>query len=247
MLVLIVEDDERVGQFLYRGLREEGYKVDLCETAADAEAQGLAQPYDVVLLDWMLPDADGLTVLRHWREGGMSAPVIMLTARTGVDATVLALDSGADDYIEKPFSFEELLARLRAQTRRAHTTGSAPHLVQVGSARVDLRSRAVSRGGEDFELTGREFELLDHFLKHRGETLGRARILDRVWGMSHDPTTNVVDVYVRYLRNKLDPDDLADNAESVIQTVRGRGYRLRPQNELDEQGELDEPQEHDDE
>lgn len=232
MLVLVVEDDPRVGQFLYRGLREEGHQVDLCETAEAAQDQGLAQPYDVILLDWMLPDADGLTVLRRWREAGMSSPVIMLTARTGVDATVLALDSGADDYIEKPFSFEELLARLRAQTRRTQGSGSSPHTVQVGEASVDLRSRSVSRGGEEFELTGREFALLDHFLKHRGELLGRGRILDRVWGLSHDPTTNVVDVYVRYLRNKLDADDLPDNDTSVIETVRGRGYRLRAQQEV---------------
>ncbi len=223
MLVLIVEDDDRVAQFLHRGLREEGHTVDRCATGEDALRQGPSQPYDIVLLDWSLPDTDGITVLRRWREAGMTAPVIMLTARSGVDATVLALDAGADDYIEKPFSFEELLARMRAHARRNEQTGES-NAVHVGNATVDLRKRVVLRDGLEHELTSREFDLLDLFLKHRGEVLSRSAILDRVWGMSHDPTTNVVDVYVRYLRSKLDSEQ---SEGSVIETVRGRGYRLR--------------------
>ena len=232
MLILAVEDDERTASFLTRGLREEGHQVDLCETGRDAVEQGKSQPYDVVLLDWMLPDLDGLTVLRRWRQAGVTAPVIMLTARDGVDATVLALDAGADDYVEKPFSFEELLARIRAQSRRAPREGARAQSVEVGEARVDLKSRRVESAGETHELTGREFELLDFLLQNRGEVLGRGRILDRVWEMSHDPTTNSVDVYVRHLRSKLDPPDLPSTDDSVIETVRGRGYRLRPQSEL---------------
>ncbi|MGM0557100.1 MAG: response regulator transcription factor [Myxococcota bacterium] len=226
MLILVVEDEASVSQFLTRGLREEGHTVDLAETGEDAIRQGVAQPYDVVLLDWMLPDLDGLTVLRRWRDRGMDSPVIMLTARTGVEATVLALDEGADDYIEKPFSFEELLARVRAHARRAESSGSGSRLAQIGTASVDLREREVRRGEQAYELTNREFRLLDFFLKHRGEVLSRSRILDRVWDAAHDPMTNVVDVYVRYLRDKLDPSDTGP-ADSVIETVRGAGYRLR--------------------
>ncbi len=221
MLVLIVEDDDRVAQFLHRGLHEEGHTVDRCATGAEALSQGPGQPYDVVLLDWALPDMDGVSVLRRWRAAGMTAPVIMLTARSGVDATVLALDAGADDYIQKPFSFEELLARMRAHARRGEMSGEATSVI-IGPSTVDLRRRVVSRDGVERELTAREFDLLDLFLKHRGEVLGRSTILDRVWGMSHDPSTNVVDVYVRYLRTKLDGE-----GPSVIETVRGRGYRLR--------------------
>ena len=237
MLILGVEDDTRVGQFVRRGLREEGHEVDLCEKGGDAVEQGTTQTYDVLLLDWTLPDIDGLSVLRRWRESGVTAPVIMLTARKGVDSTVLALDTGADDYIEKPFSFEELLARIRAQTRRTGGADAEAQAVDVGPASVDLRARIVENGAETHELTGREFALLDFFLHHRGEVVGRGRILDRVWGMSHDPTTNVVDVYVRHLRSKLDPPDLEGTDGSIIETVRGEGYRLRPQSELEGEDE----------
>lgn len=229
---MVVEDDMRVAQFVRRGLREEGHEADICEEGEQAVRQGTRQPYDVYLLDWMLPDIDGLTVLRRWREAGVTAPVIMLTARTGVDSTVLALDSGADDYVEKPFSFEELLARIRAQTRRKGGAEAEAQSIEVGSAVVNLRARVIENGPEPEELTSREFELLDYLLEHRGEVLSRGRILDRVWEMAHDPTTNVVDVYVQHLRDKLDsPEDEAPE-ESVIETVRGEGYRLRPQSEL---------------
>ena len=227
MLVLIVEDDDRVAQFLHRGLHEEGHTVDRCATGEEALRQGTRQPYDVILLDWGLPDMDGVSVLRSWRDAGVTASVIMLTARSGVDATVLALDAGADDYIEKPFSFDELLARMRAHARRNEFTGETG--LQVGPSRIDLRQRRVVREDAEYELTSREFELLDLFLKNRGEVLSRSAILDRVWGMSHDPTTNVVDVYVRHLRTKLDADE-ADS--SVIETARGSGYRLKNEDEL---------------
>lgn len=236
MLILIVEDDARVADFLRRGLKEEGYEVDVCQRGDQAHDQGLAQPYDLILLDWGLPGTDGLTVLRQWRQAGMVAPVLMLTARGGIDPTVLALDAGADDYIEKPFSFEELLARIRAHFRRAQTQGIASVNVTIGQATIDLRRRTILRDGTTQELSSREFELLDFLLKHRGETVSRTRILDRVWGLSHDPTTNVVDVYIRYLRAKLDPPDTDASPNSpqtsVIETVRGRGYRLRPDDEL---------------
>lgn len=222
MLIFVVEDDERVSQFLARGLGEEGYQVDICNRGDLALEQGLAQPYDVVLLDWNLPGMDGLNLVRRWRQAGMRAPIVMLTARTGVDPVVLALDAGADDYIEKPFRFEELLARVRAHHRRS--SGSIEGSVEVGSARIDLKRRSVEREGQSFELSGREYALFELLLRHRGEPVSRGRILDRVWGTAQDPLTNIVDVYIRYLRNKL--------GDEAIETLRGRGYRLRPQEEL---------------
>ncbi len=229
MLVLIVEDDDRVAQFLHRGLHEEGMIVDRCSTGQNAIQQGVSQPYEIVLLDWALPDMDGISVLRKWRELGMTAPVIMLTARSGVAATVLALDAGADDYLPKPFSFEELLARMKAHARRNDVSGTATS-VKIGHVSVDIRRRLVINTEGETLLTTREFQLLDSLLKHRGEVLGRGRILDRVWQIAHDPTTNLVDVYVRYLRSKLDDRDCS---ESVIETIRGKGYRLRLENEIE--------------
>ena len=231
MLILIVEDDASVSRFLVRGLREEGYTVDLCEDGSSAEEQALRQPYDAIILDWSLPDGDGLSLLRGWRARGMSAPTLMLTARVGVEATVLALDSGADDYLSKPFSFEELLARLRALARRVQASAQASQLALFG-AQVDLKGRRVSRGGDQHELSNREFALLDALLQRRGEVVSRTKLLERVWGLSHDPSTNVVEVYIRYLRQKIDQE----GAPSMIETVRGRGYRLR----VEERGEGDE-------
>lgn len=231
MWILVVEDDERVSQFLYRGLREEGYQVDVCGHGELAREQGTRQPYDLILLDWSLPGLDGISLLRHWRQAGVHTPVIMLTARSGVDPTVLALDTGADDYLVKPFSFEELLARVRANLRRSQPIGGA-QVVAIGATEVDLQNRTVKREGNVETLSSREFSLLAFLLKHRGEVLSRARILDRVWGSSEDLLTNVVDVYIRYLRNKLDGPGTDSSRGSVIETVRGRGYRLRPQGEL---------------
>ncbi len=226
-LILVVEDDVGVARFLVRGLREEGYGVDLCEDGLSAVEQAGRIPYDLALLDWSLPGSDGLSVLRRWRADGIAIPVIMLTARKGTDAAILALDNGADDFVEKPFSFDELLARLRANLRRNETdiTSTGAATVRIGAATYDRRRRVVARDGERHNLSPREHELLEYMLSRRGEVLTRSRILDRVWGMSHDPTTNVVDVYVRYLRSKLDGDRGLD--ASVIETVRGRGYRLQ--------------------
>lgn len=229
MLVLVVENDERVAGFLRRGLEDEGFTVDVCDNGRDAMVQGAAQPYEIVLLDWGLPGADGLQIIRHWRSRGVTTPVIMLTARSGVDATVLALDAGIDDFLTKPFRFEELLARMRAVIRRTQASSSSPVVIDVGVARVDLRRRVVLRGETPEPLSAREFALLDLLIKHRGEVLSRSRILDGAWGLSFDPTTNVVDVYVGYLRAKL---DAAEASNSVIETVRGQGYRLREQGEL---------------
>ena len=229
MLILVVEDDASVARFLTRGLTEEGYKVDGCRDGEAALAQGLAQPYDLIILDWMLPGQDGVAVLRHWRARGLVAPVLMLTARDGADAEILALDAGADDYISKPFGFEVLLARLRALLRRSGSP--LAQLTSIGQATLDMRSRVLTSWGLSHELSGREFALLDCLLRHRGQVVSRARIMDRVWQVSFDTATNLVDVYIRSLRQKLDPAGCPVQ-DSMIQTVRGRGYRLRPEQEL---------------
>lgn len=224
-LILVVEDDPRVARFITQGLREEGMTVDWCEGGEAATQQGTQQPYDAVLLDWSLPGMDGVSLLRRWRAEGLEAPVIMLTARTGLEAMVMALDEGADDFIAKPFRFEELLARLRAHLRRSRRTPGAG-AVMIGTCKVDLRRRVITRDEAEITLSAREFALLDLLLRHRGEVITRTRMLDQVWGLSHDPTTNVVDVYIRYLRSKLDPEGAALQ-DSCIETIRGRGYRLK--------------------
>lgn len=229
MLLLVVEDDQNVARFIVRGLQEEGWTVDLCVRGDDALTQGTRHPYDLILLDWRLPGLDGLSVLREWRARGLETPVLMLTARDDTASTVDALDAGADDYVRKPFRFEELLARIRAHTRRA---ASASHpSVQIGDARLDMKLRSVSRGAHQATLRNREFELFDLLLRERGQIVSRARILDTVWGVQHDVTTNVIDVYIRYLRAHLDAPHV-DIANSAIETVRGQGYRLRNEDEL---------------
>jgi DNA-binding response OmpR family regulator len=227
MRILIVEDDERVADFLRRGLSEEGYEVEVCHRGDTARDLVLQRSYETILLDWNLPGADGLSLLKHWRSANIKTPVILLTAKSGVEATVAALDAGADDYIVKPFSLEELIARVRAHYRRHHT--EAPQEVSIGKAKVDLKKRVMTRDAESFELSGREFALLELLLQHRGELLSRAKILEQVWETTEDPVTNVVDVYIRALRNKLDG---ANAPNSVIETIRGRGYRLKRPEEI---------------
>lgn len=222
MLILVVEDDTSVARFIVKGLQEEGWNVDVCARGDEAITQGARHPYDLILIDWRLPGMDGVAVIREWRSKGLKTPIIMLTARSGMEATVEALDAGADDYVTKPFRFEELLARMRARFRRA--SSEAP--IRIGNAEVDLRQRHVIRDGHVDRLSTREFDLLDLLLKERGKVVTRSRILDQVWGLQHDITTNVIDVYIRYLRARLDGPNIETSA-SVIETVRGQGYRLR--------------------
>jgi DNA-binding response OmpR family regulator len=223
--VLIAEDEERIVSFLEKGLRASGYTTVAVGTGPDALALARDDSFDLLLLDLGLPGLDGHDVLRTMRSRGEAMPVIILTARDSVDETVAGLDGGADDYVTKPFRFEELLARIRLRLRDGG--GAEPSVLRAGPVSLDLRSRRASvhdpaattgNGTRVVELTAREFALAEVFLRHPGQVLSREQLLSHVWGYDFDPGSNVVDVYVRYLRRKL--------GESVIETVRGMGYRF---------------------
>jgi DNA-binding response OmpR family regulator len=202
--------------FLEKGLRAAGYSTIAVSTGTDAEALARDGAFELMLLDIGLPGIDGHEVLRRVRARGERLPVIMLTARDGVDDTVAGFERGADDYVTKPFRFEELLARIRARLREPESSDSTE--LRVGSVTLDLRTRRATVGDRVVELTAREFSLLESLLRHPGQVLSREQLLSHVWGYDFDPGSNVVDVYVRYLRRKLGPE--------VIETVRGMGYRM---------------------
>jgi DNA-binding response OmpR family regulator len=214
--ILIAEDEPRIVSFLEKGLRANGYTTLAASTGPDALAMARDEDFDLLLLDLGLPGLDGHRVLFALRERGVRMPVIVLTARDGVDDTVGALDLGADDYLTKPFRFEELLARIRVRLRESSTCD--PTVLTAGGLTLDLRTRRAQVDGAEVELTSREFALTETFMRHAGQVLSREQLLSHVWGYDFDPGSNVVDVYVRYLRRKLGDD--------VIQTVRGMGYRL---------------------
>lgn len=220
MRVLVVEDDVRMAGLLKRGLEQEAYSVDVASNGEEALWLGVENPYDAVVLDLMLPDIDGYEVCRKLRGSGRWMPVLMLTARDAVADRVAGLDAGADDYLTKPFSFAELFARLRALIRRG--ASERPAVLAVGDLTLDPATRRVSRGGAPIELTNREFALLEYFMRHAGDVLSRAQIIEHVWDFAYDGASNVVDVYVRYLRQKV---DTPFNRRS-IETVRGAGYRM---------------------
>ncbi|WP_275295170.1 response regulator transcription factor [Amycolatopsis sp. La24] len=221
MRVLVVEDVLRTAGLLRRGLEEEGYAVDVVGTGPDAVWAGTEQSYDVIVLDVMLPGCDGFEVCARLRAADRWAPVLMLTARQEVDDRVRGLDAGADDYLMKPFSFAELAARLRALVRRG--PGARPPALAVGDLRLDPATREAWRGEVPVSLSGKEFALLELFMRHPGQVLSRTRILEHVWDFAFDGVSNVVDQYVGYLRRKVDrPFGRAD-----LETVRGAGYRLR--------------------
>jgi two-component system OmpR family response regulator len=221
MRVLVVEDESKMAGLLKRGLEEEGYAVDVVRTGSDALWAGAENPYDAMVLDAMLPDLDGFEVCRRLRDGGHWAPVLMLTARTAVADRVTGLDAGADDYLTKPFSFSELFARLRALIRRG--IRERPAILRSGDLALDPAARRVTRSDVSIELTAKELALLEFFMRHPGEVLTRTRIIEHVWDFGYDGDSNVVDVYVRYLREKIDRPFRKD----TIETVRGSGYRLR--------------------
>jgi two-component system, OmpR family, response regulator len=221
MRVLIVEDELRMASLIRRGLTNEGLAADVAARGADALWMAEAHDYDAVLLDVMLPDIDGFEVCRRLRAAGVWAPVLMLTARDSVEDRVAGLDSGADDYLVKPFSFAELLARLRALARRGE--GERPAVLIVDDLRLDPATREVTRGSTPVELTAKEFALLETFMRRAGEVLSRLHLLEHAWDFAYDNRSNIVDVYVRRLRRKIDEPF----ERHSLETVRGAGYRLR--------------------
>jgi two-component system OmpR family response regulator len=221
MRALVVEDEVKMAALIRRGLVEEGYAADVAWTGEEALWMARATPYDAIVLDVMLPGRNGLEVCRSLRESGVWSPILMLTARDGVEDKVSGLDSGADDYLSKPFSFAELLARLRALTRRGPS--ERPAVLEVGTLRLDPATRQAWRGEAEVDLSAKEFALLETFMRNSGDVLTRLDLLEHAWDYGYENRSNVVDVYVRYLRAKIDRPFGVDS----IETVRGVGYRLR--------------------
>jgi two-component system, OmpR family, response regulator len=221
MRVLIVEDEVKMAGLLRRGLREEGLAADVARTSDDALWMARATEYDAIVLDVMLPGVDGFEVCRRLREDDVWSPVLMLTARDAVGDRVTGLDAGADDYLTKPFSFAELLARLRALARRPPL--ERPAILEVGDLRLDPATRRVWRGEVEIQLSAKEFAVLETFMRRPGQVLSRYQLLEHCWDYGYENRSNVVDVYVRYLRDKVD----RPFGRSSLETVRGVGYRLR--------------------
>lgn len=225
MRALIIEDDERIRAFVEKGLREASYAVDVADDGDTGLRLAMGGCHDVILLDLMLPGRDGFSVLRSIRENKVSTPVICLTARDGVDDRVRGLDLGADDYLSKPFSFAELLARLRALLRRGATYSN--NTIVVADLTIDVVGRRVERAGRRIELSAREFALLECLGRSAGHVLSRTLLLEKVWDMNQEPMTNVVDVHINRLRRKVD----LGFSQPLIHTIRGVGYVLREANE----------------
>ena len=222
MRALIVEDDATISQFVARGLREAGFAVDVAADGEEGLERARQQVYDVAIIDLMLPRRDGLSVIDEMRRHGIGTPVLILSARRTVDDRVKGLQAGGDDYLTKPFAFAELLARVQALVRRATRTPE-PTTLTVDDLVLDLLSRRVTRSGKPIDLRPREFALLEYLMRHPGEVLTRTQLIEHVWDFAYEGDSNVVDVYIRYLRNKVDRPFGLDQ----IETVRGAGYRLR--------------------
>jgi len=220
--ILVVEDDEGIAGTLYRGLTFEGYKVNTAYDGVAGLASARDDPPDLVILDWMLPGLDGLEVCRRLRSAG-STPILMLTAKDAVIDRVHGLDAGADDYLVKPFAFDELLARLRALLRRAKPSGEVGETLKFADLLLDTGAREVRRGTRKIELTAKEFDLLELFMRHPRQVLTREVIFDRIWGYDFGGESNIIEVYVRYLRQKTE----TETEPRLLQTVRGYGYVLR--------------------
>lgn len=221
MKVLVVEDEKRIADFVKKGLEEQGFTVDTCDNGDEGYVWATTRPYDAIVLDIMLPGRDGLSILKNLRKKKNPVPVVVLTARSELDERLEGLNLGADDYLTKPFYVEELIARLHAVVRRA--SGDQMSLLESGDLVVNLLSREVKRGEEPIRLTVREFSLLEYLMRAPGRVYTRTQILEHVWGYDFDPSTNLVDVHVQRLRQKLSPEA----REHFIETIRGVGYRFR--------------------
>jgi len=221
MRLLVVEDEKKVSSFIKKGLEEEGYAVDVADNGEDGLHMAVDRVHDLIILDIQLPKMDGLAVLEELRKQKITTPVLLLTVRATIEDKVLGLDSGADDYLTKPFAFQELVARVRALLRRR--ADSDPAVLRIADLELDPARRVVMRGEEKIDLSPREFSLLDYFMRNPGRVLTRTMITEHVWDYDFDTETNVIDVYVNYLRNKID----AGRKPGLIHTVRGVGYVLR--------------------
>jgi two-component system, OmpR family, response regulator len=221
MRILVVEDEDSIASFMVKGLTAEGHTVERAATASEAIGLGVTYEFDLVLLDLLLPDGNGIEVLKQIRAERSSVPIIVVSALGEVDDKVDLLDAGADDYLVKPFAFAELAARVRAAVRQGAASG---RVVTVGDMSLDTKTRVAKRGDDiEADLPSREFALLEYLMRHPGQVLTRQQLLDSVWGIDFDAGSNVVDVYISYLRRKLD----APGRPSAIETVRGAGYRVR--------------------
>jgi len=220
MRILVVEDEKKIAGFVKRGLKEEGYAVDVAADGDEGYELASVNDYDLIILDLMLPKCDGVTLCKKLRADKLEAPVIMLTAKTSVQDKVTGLDAGANDYLTKPFAFEELLARMRVLLRKPVQPATR---MQIADLVLDLLSHKVTRAGRDIVLSSREFALLDYLMRNAGTVVTRTMISEHVWDIDFDTNTNVIDVYINYLRNKID----ADFDKKLIQTIRGRGYMLK--------------------
>ena len=221
MRILLLEDDANTAAYISKGLEEEGHTVDHIPDGRDAVAPAIRESYDVIILDRMLPNLDGLAIIKTIRSAGCRVPVLFLTALGGVDDRVEGLDAGGDDYLVKPFAFSELLARVNALARRPHTKGEETRL-KVGDLEVDLVSRRVSRGGDTIDLQPREFRLLEVLVRNQGRILTRTMLLERVWIFHFDPKTSVVETHISRLRAKIDKP----YGRELIHTIRGSGYTV---------------------
>ena len=221
MRLLVIEDEKKLAGFIKKGLEEEGYALDVAHDGQEGLLLALDGVHDLIILDINLPKMDGISVLKEFRRQKGNTPVLLLTVRAAIEDKVLGLDTGADDYLTKPFSFQELLARIRALLRRRPEV--SPPLLQVADLTLDPARRLVSRGGDRLELSTKEFALLDYFMRNPGRVLTRTMIAEHVWDYDFDPMSNIIDVYVNYLRKKID----AGRSDKLLRTVRGVGYVLQ--------------------
>jgi DNA-binding response OmpR family regulator len=226
MRILIVEDDRKVGAFLQKGLREEQYAVDVCRDGEEAVEWASISSYDVIVLDIMLPKKDGFTVCRELRQKGVLTSILMLTAKDSVEDKVSGLTEGADDYLTKPFSFEELLARIRALLRR--TQDYKTKALRVGDLELDPIKRLATRAGKQIPLSGKEYALLEYLMRNKGRVVTESMIVEHVWDMNYEGTSNIVNVYINYLRKKID----SEFEVKLVRTIRGHGYTIDEDREI---------------